>query len=643
MNIGIHYSNHQWQLPSAQTFQRLKLTRPECIKTCLFTQFGFDQAEMHKQLRREFPQALIVARLFAPMGGGPWPPDDFARQFQPHIEALKGVVEWFEVHNEPNHERNVEGFGNTQAQFEEFAHWAARVLQILKHNHPWAKWVFPGQLVDGGPYINFWKANLEVIRQFDAWGVHCYWQFENHTSREWGRCYEIAHEMLPDKPIIITEFGDSTTERRPIDKVRYYREWYQAVDRHPYVLGTALYILGGTQDWINRPGIPNFDVIEDMARSIGDLPRQDRHSVPNGSPPPPPPPPPPTDLQPGVVSNQDIITVFAHVSTQLGFGQWELMGRAGLSLGELAAHRQAVYNKGKIEALPGLNDQQRRLIIAELVRRANLRSADEAINFAFGGEVEFLPSTGLLLRRSELMGIPLEPSRELQINLDQANTALEKRTFLAWNRYGMALLAIADALTLEPAVVVAIVASLSDRRGLGPDGRLLIRFEPPIFYEKWGRTHSDAFDDAFQFDSAQPHQGHRWRSSAVEPWQECHTNQQSEWAAFTQARIWDETAAKLSVRMGLVEIMGFNYAMLGYQSVDEMLAAFATHERFQLFALFDFIAGESGNSRRLNALQAQDFDTFAALHYGFSAAARFSVTLRGLAETFNHFNPIPMD
>src|SRR5262245_12492292 len=215
MNIGIHYSNKQWEAPNQQDWQRLQLAKPECIKTCLFTQVGYDQIGVHRRLRQEFPQALIVARLFAPMGGGPWPPDDFANQFQPHIAALQGTVEWFEVHNEPNHERNVEGFGNTPAQFQEFAQWAARVVQVLRSHHPWAKWVFPGQLVDGGNHVNFWRANLETIRQFDAFGVHCYWQFENHTSREWGRCYEVAHELVPNKPIIITEFGDSTNERQP--------------------------------------------------------------------------------------------------------------------------------------------------------------------------------------------------------------------------------------------------------------------------------------------------------------------------------------------------------------------------------------------------------------------------------------------
>ncbi|MFH1086584.1 MAG: M23 family metallopeptidase, partial [Chloroflexota bacterium] len=39
-------------------------------------------------------------------------------------------------------------------------------------------------------------------------------------------------------------------------------------------MGTALYILGGTQDWITHPNRPNFDVTAEMATAIGALPRK---------------------------------------------------------------------------------------------------------------------------------------------------------------------------------------------------------------------------------------------------------------------------------------------------------------------------------------------------------------------------------
>jgi hypothetical protein len=636
MNVGIHFSNKQWERPGHGDFERLKLSQPEAIKTCLFTQVGYDQIDVHKQLRAEYPDALIVARLFASMRGGPWPAADFAREFHDPIQALQGTVEWFEVHNEPNHDRDTEGFGHTPEQFKEFNDWAIDVLGRLRANHPWAKFVFPGQLVDPGQHVDFWKANLEAIRQFDAFGVHCYWQQNNHLSRDWGACYQVAHELVPGKPIIITEFGDSTNERSPADKISFYREWYAEVDKQPYILGTAVYILGGTPDWIERPGVPNFDVTDDMARAIGRLPRaaaQSRAGVSE-----PPPHQPPRELAPGQVSNQDVISSFHDISLRLGLGQWDLLGQAGLSLGELVKARQAPYGGPKIDQMSGLTAEQRDLVKADLIRRAGLTGEEDDLNFDIAGGPS--TSTGRLLDRPQLMGAPLGPARELRIDLGHARTGIEKRVARAWNRYGLLLLAVADELDLDPALAVAVVAVQSDRRGLAPDGRLLIRFEPQVFYQKWGNTNEEDFERHFTFDPDRPEQGHGWRPSGGEAWRDPHQNQVGEWEAFTLARALNDTAAKLSVRMGLVDTMGFNYALLGYQTVDGMFEAFATSERYQLFALFDFIGGGSNEDRRLIALRNQDLDTFAALHYGGRQAARYTITLRAAFEAFRRLSPV---
>jgi hypothetical protein len=276
MNAGIHFSNKYWELPNEEEFARLRLTRPECIKTCLFPDPRFDQVAVHHRLRQEHPQALIVARLFADMRGGAWRVDDFVTRFQPHIESVRPYVTWFEVHNEPNIDSAQagysEGFGPTDQDFQDFALWAEAAFARLRTNHPWARWVFPGNAIHR--YYEFWQALLPTIRKFDAWGVHCYWQADRHADPYFGRSYERAHELLPDKPIIITECGDSTVGRSPAEKTPIYLDWFREVDKQPYVLGTALYILGGTQDWINKPGMPNFDVTQEMAVAIGELPRQ---------------------------------------------------------------------------------------------------------------------------------------------------------------------------------------------------------------------------------------------------------------------------------------------------------------------------------------------------------------------------------
>ena len=106
---------------------------------------------------------------------------------------------------------------------------------------------------------------MPAIRMCDAWGVHAYWQFHNVASLDWGACYEIAHKMLPTMPIYVTEFGDATPDRSPQEKMNRYWAWYHALPN--YVHGSALYILGGTDDWAH------FEVNEDMARKIGEIER----------------------------------------------------------------------------------------------------------------------------------------------------------------------------------------------------------------------------------------------------------------------------------------------------------------------------------------------------------------------------------
>ena len=278
MNWGLHFGNKYWESPTEEDFARLRLARPECIKTCLFPDPppSNDQVETHRRLAREHPSALIVARLFANMGDTAWTVDKFVSDFSARIEAVRPHVRWFEVHNEPNLDKAqagyAEGFGPTDHDFMLFRVWIDEVLDRLRAEHSWAKWVFPGNAVHR--QAPFWQALLPSIRRFDAWGVHCYWQFDNHRSLDFGRCYERAHDLLPDMPLIITECGDSTLGRSPSEKIARYLEWSRDIDAKSYVLGTAFYILGGTQDWTNRPGRPNFEVTRVMAQALGDASRQ---------------------------------------------------------------------------------------------------------------------------------------------------------------------------------------------------------------------------------------------------------------------------------------------------------------------------------------------------------------------------------
>jgi hypothetical protein len=86
--------------------------------------------------------------------------------------------------------------------------------------------------------------------------------------------------------------------------------------------------------------------------------------------------------------------------------------------------------------------------------------------------------------------------------------------------------------------------------------------------------------------------------------------------------------------MGLAEMIGFNFATMGYESAGQMFDAFSSSERYQIFALFDLIAGPDADTRRLAALQRKDLDAFATLHYGNNQAAKYSSILLGLYQAF---------
>ncbi|NIW09398.1 MAG: DUF3380 domain-containing protein, partial [Gammaproteobacteria bacterium] len=172
------------------------------------------------------------------------------------------------------------------------------------------------------------------------------------------------------------------------------------------------------------------------------------------------------------------------------------------------------------------------------------------------------------------------------------------------------------------------------RRGFDSDGRMLIRFENQIFFDKWGQANVGKFNRHFRFDLDRPWQSHQWRPTPDATWREVHEDHNSEWQAFTLAQSLDDTAAKLAIAMGAPQIMGFNYPVIGHLSVDQMFADFSTSEQHQIIGFFDLIGGLTADSRQLDALRRQDFDSFAALQYGGQQAARQANNLRRLLAAF---------
>lgn len=330
-------------------------------------------------------------------------------------------------------------------------------------------------------------------------------------------------------------------------------------------------------------------------------------------------------MPPGV-RNQHVITAFKTVSLAHQLGNWGLMARAGLKLNALVAQRNEPYRGPDIDELPNLTPAQRDQLY-ELVRQM------------VGLPPGFAPESGWLKGRADLAMTALAFPPDLHIQLAGRHDVQARRVAQAWNRYGALLVAVADALGIDVAIGVAVLATASGRHGYGRDGRLLIRFEVPVFYARWGQAHPEAFATHFVMDPARPWRQPRCRSLPEGPTQAVHTGQASEWTALAVARQLDEPAAYAATAMGMPQLMGFNHALAGYASPPEMFHTFVASTRAQVLACFDLIAGPGQVSRAVRALQSGDLDSAAALMAGPPNAGRRALALHQAVETFRQWCP----
>ena len=338
-------------------------------------------------------------------------------------------------------------------------------------------------------------------------------------------------------------------------------------------------------------------------------------------------------------TNQNVINAFNRVSTELGLGPWGLLYKIDdLSPESLAQARSKLYTGPAIAALTGLSAAEKQKLHQALL--AELEALTEAAPPRGGTRGEGTAKPRFLRLWSELAGTPLAPAASLQIDLSQAATSAARKVGGIWNRYGWLLLSVADQSGFDPGVAVAVLAIESGGRGFGGDGRMVLRFENHIFHKYWGQHQPDRFTQHFNFNPQRRWEKHQWRPSSDAAWVDFHGGQSQEWEVFTFANNLEARAAKLSISMGLPQIMGFNYAALGYGSVEEMFEAFASGDRPQLLGFFDFVCGPAADPRRLIALREQDFETFAALYNGPGQAARYGSLLSEACETFRSLRPI---
>lgn len=243
-----------------------------------------------------------------------------------------------------------------------------------------------------------------------------------------------------------------------------------------------------------------------------------------------------------------------------------------------------------------------------------------------------VPRPGYLISNPELLATPLPPRTLIPPQRPGSSDAVIERV---WNNYGGLLSALSEMLNIPVNTVIAVLAAESGGVGFGPNNRMIIRFEVHIFYRYWGMNNQTLFDQHFTFDRGTQFRGHKWRPNPAEVFQDFHGDQEKEWITFSFARRLADASAMLSISMGAPQIMGFNFARLGYKNVQEMFDRFSTSIQAQLIGVFDFVRGTGAVSPAIQALQRRDYLTFAGIYNGQGNAPTYSTIIQNYVVIFN--------
>lgn len=534
-------------------FQLIQAMKAGVIKMMTVT-----RPSVFARLTQENPDALIITRLYDDRisTGNIVTPKQFAEKMTPLIAELLPHCRDFQIHNEPNHRDGIEGWGCDDAQAVNFASWFNEVYDILKTTFPQAMFGFPGLALPDFAHRDWRWLTLcaSAIQKADWLGCHCYWQSPpdrdsviNHPN--FGKNYEEYHRVYPDKTIHILECGNSNCQNNyPLPDDQQAEEYVTWSSQLPDYVASASFFIASSPD----PTWQGFSFrdgsrFKPVVYRLAQLPpRPTKEPVVVAS-------PQTDDIS---LTNQQIINIFSQAAYSLGIEQWSILNTAKLSLTELVKDRQGVY-QGK-------------------------------------------PLSSLTLPQLYKDALDLQIAR-----IKQQDQVQQKIT----GSDGDVVAQIAGQLGLDLDVVKAVFRVEAGGSGFGPGGRVKIRFENHIFWDEWGVNNADIFNAHFKYNKKQRWTGHKWRPDGG-AWQECHTSQDVEYQVLNFASSLNDTAALLSISMGLGQIMGFNHRAAGYDTVQQMFEAMQDRDE-QIRAFFRFVVAD-GN--RLDAMKNKDWRKF-ALHY----------------------------
>ncbi len=141
------------------------------------------------------------------------------------------------------------------------------------------------------------------------------------------------------------------------------------------------------------------------------------------------------------------------------------------------------------------------------------------------------------------------------------------------------------------------------KSGFGPAGLPVIAFEGHFFRKFTGR----------KYDTDYPLLSYPYKQKAGPEWKKNNKNQTTAWETLNAAIALDEAAALKSCSWGMFQVMGSNYSMCEYATVNAFVAAMKAGERGQLGAFVGYCKKKKG---MIPALRAKNFATMAQLYNG---------------------------
>jgi hypothetical protein len=251
----------------------VRSARIETLKTMSLTERG-----VYQRLRNENPDLEFIVRLFDDRVRNRSRPDpaSFVQRMAPIVDQLRPFCTKFEIHNEPNLASGLEGWGASDADARSFLAWYMHVLQALRRACPWAKFGFPG-LAPNGPHRDLEWLGIcgEAVRASDWLGCHCYWQYGNMLSDDWGLRFKRYHQRFRDKRIEITEFGNSTPGLAPEEMAQQYVRYYRELNKHFY-LGSASAFIASSPDpaWTPFAWMREGGQMQPIVQAVGSMERK---------------------------------------------------------------------------------------------------------------------------------------------------------------------------------------------------------------------------------------------------------------------------------------------------------------------------------------------------------------------------------